>query len=153
MAAHRSLSAPDTIDDLILRIGRLTPTSARQWGTMTPDEMLCHLADSFAAVTGGRRASSAETWFSRNVLRLVALHTSLPWPHGIATRPEVDPKQGGTRPVEFERDRKAVVEHVQRFALPETRCGRHPIFGALTRDEWLIWAYRHVDHHLRQFRL
>lgn len=29
----------------------------------------------------------------------------------------------------------------------------HPVFGPLTRDEWMIRAYRHVDHHLRQFAL
>jgi hypothetical protein len=29
----------------------------------------------------------------------------------------------------------------------------HPIFAALTREEWLIWGYRHTDHHLRQFAL
>ena len=27
----------------------------------------------------------------------------------------------------------------------------HPFFGALTREEWMIWGYRHTDHHLRQF--
>jgi hypothetical protein len=118
---------------------------------MTPHEMLCHLADSFAAVTGGRHASSAETWISRNVLRWIALHTSLPWPQGVPTRPEVNPKLQGTKPVEFERDRTVVIEHVRRFASRDTPFGRHPAFGAMTRDEWLVWAFRHVDHHLRQF--
>jgi len=118
---------------------------------MTPHEMLCHLGDSFTAVTGGRQVSSAETWMSRNVLRLIALHTPLRWPPGVPTRPEVNPKLAGTKPADFERDRQAVVEHVRRFPGPDTRLGRHPAFGAMTRDEWLIWAFRHVDHHLRQF--
>jgi len=26
-----------------------------------------------------------------------------------------------------------------------------PIFGPLTRAEWLRWGYLHADHHLRQF--
>jgi len=30
---------------------------------------------------------------------------------------------------------------------------KHPFFGALTPDEWMIWGYRHTDHHLRQFAL
>ena len=148
---QRSLSSPATVEDLVSRLGRLTPTSTRHWGTMTPHEMLCHLGDSFAAVTGGREASSADTWMSRHVLRLIALHTPLPWPKGVPTRPEVNPKLAGTKPADFERDRQAVIEHVRRFPGPDTRCGRHPIFGTMTRDEWLIWAFRHVDHHLRQF--
>ena len=56
-------------------------------------------------------------------------------PHGVPTRPEVDPKRNGTKPVEFERDRKKVVELILRFVLPETRCVRHPGFGVTTRDE------------------
>jgi len=27
----------------------------------------------------------------------------------------------------------------------------HPIFGQMTRAEWLRWGYLHTDHHLRQF--
>jgi hypothetical protein len=142
---------PTNVDELISRIARLEPTSGRRWGTMTPHEMLCHLADSFRAVLGERPASSAETWLSRTVVKWIALHTSLPWPQGVPTRPEVDPHRDGTRPAEFERDRKTVVDLIRRFVLPETRCGRHPGFGAMTRDEWLLWAYGHVDHHLRQF--
>jgi len=151
MRRQRSLNEPANLDALISRIGRLAPTSVRRWGTMTPDEMLCHLADSFLAVLGERPISPAENWMSRHVLRWVALHTSLPWPHGLPTRPEVDPKRMGTRPAEFEADRLAVIELMRRFGRPETRWSRHPTFGAMTRSEWMVWGYRHVDHHLRQF--
>jgi hypothetical protein len=153
MRPYRSLNAPANIDELVLRIGRLTPTSPRLWGTMTQHEMVCHLADSFSAVIGDRQASPADTWLSRTVVKWIALHTSLPWPHGVPTRPEVDPHRDGTTPVEFEHDRKRVVELIRRFVQPDTRCGRHPGFGAMTRDEWLLWGYGHVDHHLRQFGL
>jgi hypothetical protein len=27
----------------------------------------------------------------------------------------------------------------------------HPIFGAMTEEEWMRWGYLHMDHHLRQF--
>lgn len=153
MRPYRSLNAPANIDELILRIGQLDPTSARQWGTMSPHEMLCHLADSFAAVLGDRPISSADTWLSRTVVKWIALHTSLLWPHGAPTRPEVNPKRDGTKPVAFERDRTTVVQLIRCFVRPETCYGRHPGFGAMMRDEWLLWGYGHVDHHLRQFGL
>ena len=41
----------------------------------------------------------------------------------------------------------------RRFVQPDTRCGPHQVFGELTRNEWMIWGYRHLDHHLRQFGL
>jgi hypothetical protein len=77
----------------------------------------------------------------------------VPWPHGIPTRPEIDPQRRGTRPAEFARDRARVVELLRRFVQPSSRFARHPAFGAMTRDEWLLWGYGHLDHHLRQFGL
>ncbi len=151
MRPHRSLDDPGNLHEILARLARLTPDSRRQWGTMTPHEMLCHLGDSFLAVLGERHASSNESTLSRTLVKWIALHTSLPWPHGVPTRPEVDPKREGTKPEDFERDRQRVADLVGRFVRPDTTYGRHPGFGAMSRSEWLLWAYGHVDHHLRQF--
>ncbi len=153
MRPYGSLSDPSNVDQLIGRLSCLEPGSRRQWGTLTPNEMLCHLGDSFEAVLGERPNSSKETFFSRTFIKWIALHTSIPWPHGVPTRPEVDPKLGGTKPVEFEQDRTRVVQLLRRFVKPEAQYGRHPAFGAMSRNEWLLWGYAHVDHHLRQFGL
>jgi hypothetical protein len=151
MRPHRSLAVPANVDELIARLARIEPASTRQWGRMSPHEMLCHLSDAFACVFGEKTASSAETWLSRSVVKWIALHTPLPWPHGVPTMAELDPQREGTKPAEFERDRRLVEEMIRRFARPDTRWARHPFFGAMTRDEWLLWGYGHVDHHLRQF--
>ena len=151
MRPYRSLENASNVDELIVRLGRLQPDATRLWGAMSAHEMLCHLADSFLAVLGERSASSNETLLSRTVVKWIALHTSLPWPRGVPTRPEVDPKRQGTQPVAFDRDRDRVIELLRRFVQPDTQCVRHPGFGAMTREEWLLWGYGHVDHHLRQF--
>jgi hypothetical protein len=151
MRPYRSLEADRHVDELVERLGRLQPTTARRWGRMTPHQMLCHVADAFLAVLGERDVSKADTWWSRSVIKWIALHTSLPWPHGIQTVPEVDPNQCGTQPAEFARDRARVVELLRRFVRPDTHYGRHPIFAEMSRREWLLWGYAHVDHHLRQF--
>jgi hypothetical protein len=86
-------------------------------------------------------------------MKWIALRIPVSWPKGIATRPEVDQQRGGTRPEVFARDRARVVELIRRFVQADAPFGRHPIFGAMRREDWLIWGYRHVDHHLRQFGL
>jgi hypothetical protein len=40
---------------------------------------------------------------------------------------------------------------MQRFASETAGYAQHPMFGAMPRADWLIWGYRHMDHHLRQF--
>jgi hypothetical protein len=148
-----SLEDPAVVDQLVTRLRKLHPERPRAWGKMTPHEMLCHLADSFQVGLDERQASPAETFLTRTLYKFIALRTSMAWPQGLETRPEVDPHAGGTKPEDFERDRARVIELLQRFLLTSATYGRHPFFGVMTREEWLIWGYRHTDHHLRQFAL
>jgi hypothetical protein len=60
---------------------------------------------------------------------------------------------GGTRPADFDQDRARAIGLLRRFAADDARHATHLFFGPLTRDEWMIWGYRHTDHHLRQFAL
>jgi len=131
------------------RIGRLTPNALRQWGRMTPHQMICHLTDGYRLVVSGRKATRVDTFFSRSVMRWVALHTPVTWPKGIKTIPEVDQDLDGTKPAEWDRDHAELLLIIEQFEAIEG--GRHPIFGPLTVVEWNVWAFRHADHHLRQF--
>jgi hypothetical protein len=146
-----SLADPGALESILARLGKLHPERPRAWGRMTPHEMLCHLADSFEVALGERPFVPADTWMQRTVFKYVALRTSMAWPQGLETRPEVEQGVGGTRPADFERDRARVTELLRRFVTDAARYGNHPMFGPLTREEWLIWGYRHTDHHLRQF--
>ena len=146
------LDQPGIVDQLTARLERLTAETARRWGTMTPHEMICHLSDSFHGMLGERRVSSAN-WsrLRRTLFKWIAFHTALPWPRGIPTLAEVNPHREGTKPSVFERDRTALLLVMRRFVAPDNRYAPHPMFGEMTRDEWMIWTFRHVDHHLRQF--
>jgi transposase InsO family protein len=56
------------------------------------------------------------------------------------------------RDLVMERERLSRV--IDRFSAagPEG-CTTHPhsFFGRLTPEEWSLWMYKHLDHHLRQF--
>lgn len=149
----KSLSNPQDKAELITRLQGVTPTSARQWGRMTPHQMLCHLSDSFRGVVGERHISPAANLASRTLIKCIALYAPMPWPHGIKTRPEVDQEFGGTRPLEFARDKGDLERLVDTFARPEQNFASyvHPTFGRMSAAQWHRWAYLHVDHHLRQF--
>jgi len=74
------------------------------------------------------------------------------WPQNVRTRPEIAQDGSGTPPVEFGRDRRALLDAMDRFcAVSDSKRGPHPIMGYLNREEWMRWGYLHVDHHLRQF--
>ena len=147
-----TLTDPALRAALVARLQRLAPDSPRQWGRMTPHQAICHLSDSFRDMMSATPISSVATPFSRTFVRWIALHSGLPWPHGVKTRPEVDQEIGGTKPVEFGSDRRQLEGLIEQFA---ARSGNdlqpHPMFGRMTTGEWQRWGWRHTDHHLRQF--
>jgi hypothetical protein len=119
---------------------------------MSAHEMLCHLSDAYQLAIGEKTASAATGFLQRTLMKWVALRTPLPWPKGLATRPEMEQGVGGTPPGVFEEDRRRLFVTFERFRgdLLDVKIP-HPIFGRLTREEWLRWGYLHADHHLRQF--
>ena len=116
--------------------------------------MVCHVTDAFRACLGDLPAADMSTAFSRTFLRFIALTTPVPWPKGVPTLPEVDQEKDGTTPTTFDADvsrlRAMIDEFVERLD-PDTM--KHPFFHKMSKAEWGRWAYRHVDHHARQFGL
>ena len=139
--------------EILERLSRLRPDSARRWGRMSAHQMMCHLADALRMATGQKPVTLDTSLFKRTVLKWLVLYVPLPWPHGIMTSPEIDQERGGTRPVEFAADVAGVEALLEVVTAPEARLDRqlHPFFGPMSDAAWLRWAYLHMDHHLRQF--
>jgi Protein of unknown function (DUF1569) len=147
----KSLAAANDLQEIQARVEALTPADRRLWGKMTVHEMVCHLADSLRCPLGEKTASEAKV-FSRRFYKWVALNVPMKWPQGVATRPEMEQGVGGSCPTDFDADRRAVQELLARFAgTAHEEMSPHPIFGQMTKAEWLRWGYLHTDHHLRQF--
>lgn len=117
---------------------------------MTAPQMICHLNDSFLVAAGEKYASPKTSVMQRTLIKWIALRTPLKWPPGVPTRPEIAQGQGGTPPGEWETDRAQLLALIDAFAARRS-FGEHPVFGKMSQRDWLIWGYRHVDHHLRQF--
>ena len=140
--------------EILRRLQNLRLDSPRRWGRMTAHQTVCHLADANRVALGQMSVSMYTPWWSRTLVKWVALRVPLPWPSGIPTRPELDQASGaGTRPAEFAGDVAELVALVERMTEPGAveEGHAHSFFGKLSRAEWLRWGYLHMDHHLRQF--
>jgi hypothetical protein len=149
----KTLARPCDKDELLQRLRRLRPDSARQWGRMSAHQMVCHLNDSLLVAMGQRDVSHAVSLPSRTIVKWLALYLPVRWPVGILTRPEIDQEVGGTRPIDFAADvarQQALMEDVT-GPHGKLHGAEHPIFGSMSERAWLRWAYLHTDHHLRQF--
>jgi hypothetical protein len=147
------LGNPSVRQQILQRIAALKPDARPQWGRMTAHQMVCHLTDSFRVAMGEKYASPATGLLQRFLLKWMALYVPAQWPHGVATRPEVEQGRGGTPPDDYRRDRVDLVFVIERFSDSnrEFQWAFHPIFGPMSDRQWLRWGYLHADHHLRQF--
>jgi hypothetical protein len=149
----KSLSNRQDKQEVLDRLHQLKSESPRQWGRMTPHQMICHLSDAFRSAMNEKAIILEGNPLYQTVVKWIALQVPIPWPKGVKTRPEMDQEIGGTKPVDFERDKQELEMLVERFTAKERdfEWHAHSLFGRMTEKEWYRWGYLHLDHHLRQF--
>ena len=151
----KTVAAPDVLGALVARLDAVSPESTRRWGSLTSHEMLCHLGDATATALGRRPRKGAAPAGHRRLLKWIGLWLPIWWPHGWSANPAHDPKAEGTKPTRFEADRARAIEGLRAVA-SATEAELTPaygLFGRMSPEDWRRWAYRHTDHHLRQFGL
>lgn len=154
-APLKTVAEPAVLASLVRRLQALTPAAERRWGTLTPHEMLCHLGDACEMVLRTRPRARAVPLRRRPIVRWFGLWTPIRWPHGWKTNPQHDPRLDGTRPTDFARDLTRVIAGLEALAAAHAQPlePAHGVFGAMSVADWQRWAYKHTDHHLRQFAL
>jgi hypothetical protein len=147
----KTIADPGVLGTLTARLQRLTPTHERGWGRSSAHQIAVHLGDAAEAALGrrefsatGRPPSRFRKWF--------ALSLPFRWPRGIKSGADPAAKllAEETFPADLERALQALRD------LASARDGlavRHPILGAMSHSDWQRWAWKHTDHHLRQFGL
>jgi hypothetical protein len=91
----------------------------------------------------------------RPIRKAIGLWAPIPWPHGWQTNPAHNPRMEGTRPSVFENDRARALDGLEAIARARENAltASHGYFGTMSSRDWQRWAYRHTNHHLRQFGL
>ena len=145
----RSLRSVPSRQRILERIGRLSPDSRPQWGTMGPTLLLPHLARGLRRALGEIPTLAPPGGLGSALRRFLFVHV-LPWPKGRLKAPH---GAFDLKPGDWGSDRQQVVTLIERFALaPAEQLGQfHPSMGRMSYRDWDVLMYRHLDHHLRQF--
>jgi hypothetical protein len=137
--------------EVLSRLASVRADAQPRWGTMSAHQMICHLSDSLRAALNEKYISSSTSLFKRRILKPLALWVPISWPRGFKTRPEMDQRQGGTPPMDFASDLEELRSLFERFCAWQGAFASHAMFGEISKIERMRYAYRHIDHHLRQF--
>lgn len=148
---YPSTFSPDTLQQNIGRINRLTPDTQPQWGKMNVAQMLAHLNVAYDMETGALPVKN--NWLMRLLLKLAvkpAVVGPKPYPRNSRTAPQfliVDER-------DFEQEKAKLIAHLRRVSTAgETAYeGKENVsFGPLSAREWSVMYQKHLDHHLTQF--
>lgn len=145
---QKSLYNARARQELLARLERLTPDATPLWGRMTAPRMLAHLADWMLMAKGELKAAAKNRPLRYPLVKQLVIYW-LPFPKGVPTAPELISR----KPLEWAIERAAVRQHVLWFESlnPNATWPEHPAFGKMTPRAWGVLAYRHMDHHFRQF--
>ena len=134
--------------ELQQRLARLVPDGAAHWGKMNAPKMVVHLSDALRMALGDLAVAPKKTPLRYPILKQLIIYLA-PWPKGTPTAPELLARA----PAAWNGEVVALSALVERFASRSVadRWPTHPAFGSLTGRAWGVLAYRHCDHHFRQF--
>jgi hypothetical protein len=144
----RTLWDPAAHDALTARINQLTPESRAQWGRMTCPQMIVHVTDAFALYAGELSAAGKRTLLQYAPFKHALVYL-VPIPKNVPTAPELMVRVPREWSDEIERLHRAMGSFVSQRARRDWPA--HPVFGRLSCRAYGVLAYKHTDHHLRQF--
>ncbi len=136
---------------IIDRISLLKPSSAAHWGTMTVGQMLkhCRLFEAWIHGIGDWDYSISRSTPSQALEALTAITADNTPIARLASSAEI---LLVTDPVDnFEAERELWIEHIRGYESYRNDRFVHDFFGKMTAEQVGILAYKHSDHHLRQF--
>jgi len=132
---------------IIARLRRVPPHRIPLWGSLTAPRMLCHVTDQLRVATGIIIGRHRDTLFRRTVLKWMVVRSSLQAAPGkVQTVPELL----SSAPTTWAADMATCIRLINEVGMGKAN-GRHPAFGPLNGREWGRIAWKHFDHHLRQF--
>jgi Protein of unknown function (DUF1569) len=132
---------------IVARLRRVTRDRAPRWGTLTAPRMLCHVTDQLRIATGIIIGRHRDSLVRRTVMKWIVVNSPLQAPPG---KVQTVPEMLSTAPTTWAADMATCERLIAEVGLGKAN-GRHPAFGPLNGKEWGRIAWKHFDHHLRQF--
>ncbi len=144
----KSVFDTSTKEELIQRINALTPQHNAQWGKMTVFQMMRHCTLGEKMLQGELQIK--RTFIGRLLGRMIlkqVMKDDAPFRKNSPTSPLLQtPAESG----DMAQLKKDWISRIGQYG-QHTQGIMHPFFGPMTGEQIGQFAYKHADHHLRQF--
>jgi hypothetical protein len=146
---HNLFNQPD-VSAILERFEKLTPSSERQWGKMNVAQMLAHCNKSMETAMG--KNFIKRLFLGRIIAPLIKSKVlgENPFPKNSPT----DKSYIFTGDLLFNEEKSKTIASIKKFfegGASQCTVHPHPFFGKFTPEQWAVFQWKHMDHHLRQF--
>jgi len=140
-----------TQEELIERINKLSDQHEAQWGKMNVLQMIEHMNIWNEWVFGKNDISHKQTFLGKLIGGwMLKKHTKddTPMAKGMPAGKEMIIGEVRESIDQLKEKWKAWIKEYEHFS---DSYFQHDFYGKMTREQFGIFAYKHTDHHLRQF--
>lgn len=135
--------------ELINRIQKVNETSTAQWGKMNVYQMLKHCTLWEEMMQGKRQVKRVWLGYLFGKMSLKSMISDeRPLRRNISTLTIL---KIAAPPGDIKAERSKWIALIERYEYFSKPYALHPFFGKITRAQLGQLAYKHTDHHLRQF--
>ena len=135
----------------------LNASASGKWGKMNAQQMVEHLTDFFKVSAGKiifplvtpiehlsnyKEFLLSDKQFRENTKAPVEILGDEPGPIRCTGMNEA-----------IDQLQQSIEDFVEYFRVDPAKTSRHPVFGELNFEEWVLLHYKHLQHHSRQFEL
>ena len=143
----KSIFDQSTRDEIKNRIQSLSGNNTAQWGKMNISQMMRHCTkwDEMALVKTKYKQSFIGKLFGKMALKDIMKDE--PMKKNMPTVPSFKVKEE----INIAEEKIKWIKLIDEYENYSANGFIHPFFGMMTKDQAGYLAYKHIDHHLRQF--
>ena len=149
----KNIFQTEVTQEIISRINNLLPNTPALWGKMSVSQMLAHCNVTYEMVFEDKhkKPNPIMKFILKSFVKKIVVN-EVPYKSNNQTAPAFIIKDERN----FEIEKKRLIDHLNKTQqLGEAHFDKKEShsFGILTKGEWNNMFYKHLDHHLRQFRV
>ena len=154
MGRKKSLNHLQDLEEIKARILRVSEDSQPRWGKMNAAQMFRH-CDKILQVGFGKIVLPRTNFLIKKIGILTKNEMKI-FNNGIPPNMPTFPEVIADENCNFEKSRDELLAAIDEFAEKSVKnnlLSEHALFGRMTTKDWGFMEYKHLNHHLKQFKV
>ena len=147
---RKTLYSKQALEISIDRINKLQADMQPIWGKMNASQVLDHCSETMKVARGQKVLKRLFVSYVLGSMMKSAFYNDKPVSKNSPTHKDFIISDTS----DFEKAKQELIDHLVAFqegGMDQCTAAPHAFFGKVTKEQWGLGMYKHLDHHLQQF--